>query len=76
MTLEQYCTDAGIDADVAIEKLRTAGVTATRTTTIREIADAAGLHPSAVRGLLERRGTPFAKFVRVHLQSGRTKAKE
>ena len=53
MTLEQYCTDAGIDADVAIEKLRTAGVTATRTTTIREIADAAGLHPSAVRGLLE-----------------------
>lgn len=53
MTLEQYCTDAGIDADVAVEKLRTAGVTATRTTTIREIADAAGVHPSAVRSLLE-----------------------
>ncbi len=53
MTLEQYCADAGIDADAGIEKLRAAGITATKTTTIREIADAAGVHPSAVRTLLE-----------------------
>jgi len=53
MTLEQYCADAGIDADVAIAKLRAVGVTATKTITIREIADAAGVHPSAVRTLLE-----------------------
>lgn len=53
MTLEQYCADAGLDVDAAIEKLRVAGVAATRTMTIREIADAAGVHPSAIRTLLE-----------------------
>ena len=52
MTLEQYCADAGIDTDAAIEKLRATGVTATRTTTIREIADAANIRPSAVPDLL------------------------
>ena len=52
MTLEQYCADAGIDTDAAIEKLRTTGVTATRTTTIREIAETANVRPSAVPDLL------------------------
>lgn len=52
MTLQQYCADAGIDADAAIEKLRAAGITATRTTTIREIAETANIRPSAVPDLL------------------------
>lgn len=52
MTLEQYCADAGIDTDAAIEKLRATGVTATRTTTIREIAETANVRPSAVPDLL------------------------
>ncbi len=52
MTLQQYCTDAGIDTNAAIEKLRAAGITATRTTTIREIAETANVRPSAVPDLL------------------------
>jgi hypothetical protein len=53
MTLEQYCADAGIDVQTAIERLTQAGISATRTTTIREIAEAAGIRPSAVGSLLE-----------------------
>lgn len=53
MTLAQYCTDAGIETDTAIEKLRQAGLTATETTTLREIADSTNLHPSEVGTLLE-----------------------
>jgi uncharacterized membrane protein YgcG len=53
MTLEQYCQQTGIDTQAAIEKLRQAGIEATETTTIREIADAAGVRPSAVGSLLE-----------------------
>lgn len=52
MTLQQYCADAGIDVDVAIEKLHQSGITATRTTTIREIAETANIRPSAVPDLL------------------------
>jgi len=52
MTLAQYCEQAGIDANAAIEKLRGAGITATETTTIREIAETANIRPSAVGDLL------------------------
>lgn len=53
MTVKQYCDEAGIETETAIKKLQEAGLTATETTTIREIADAANVHPSAVRQLLE-----------------------
>ena len=53
MTLELYCTDAGIETDAAIEKLHQAGITATRTTTIREIAEIANIRPSVVPDLLQ-----------------------
>jgi hypothetical protein len=53
MTLEQYCTRAGLDLDRAVEKLRKDGLQAAAQMTIREIADSGGLHPSEVRALLE-----------------------
>ena len=53
MTLEQYCTHAGLDLNKAVEKLRKTGLQATAQMTIREIADSKNLHPSDVRALLE-----------------------
>lgn len=53
MTLAQYCDQAGIETEAALEKLKQEGITATETTTIREIANATNLHPSAIRNLLE-----------------------
>jgi len=53
MTLAQYCTDAGIQTEIALDKLRQAGLTVTANMTLREIADSGNLHPSAVANLLE-----------------------
>ena len=53
MTLQEYCTSAGIEVDAAIEKLRQAGLKASASMTLREIADGANMHPSQVRQLLE-----------------------
>lgn len=53
MTLEQYCADAGIETDAAIEKLRQAGITASPGTTIRDIAETANIRPSSVPDLLQ-----------------------
>ncbi|MHC4519930.1 MAG: DUF4405 domain-containing protein [Planctomycetota bacterium] len=53
MTLKEYCTSAGIEVGTAIEKLRQARLTASESSTLREIADTGSLHPSQVRQLLE-----------------------
>jgi hypothetical protein len=53
MTLAQYCEQAGIETKTALDKLHQAGLTATETMTLREIADSGNLHPSAIAGLLE-----------------------
>lgn len=53
MTLKAYCAEAQLNLAHAIDKLRQAGLNATGEMTIRDIADAAGLHPSEVRSLLE-----------------------
>ncbi len=53
MTLKQYCAENGLDLNVAMEKLNQAGLEPAAEMTIRGIADAAGIHPSEVRGLLE-----------------------
>ena len=53
MTLQQYCTNADLEIDVAIEKLRKIGLEARKEMTIREIADVTGVHPSEVRTLLD-----------------------
>jgi DNA-binding IclR family transcriptional regulator len=52
MTLSQYCDEFGLDLNEAITALNQAEVKADRRMTLREIADAAGLHPSEVRQLL------------------------
>jgi hypothetical protein len=53
MTLKQYCAQNGLDLSVAMEKLRRAGLSPSEEMTLRAIADAAGIHPSDVRQLLE-----------------------
>lgn len=53
MTLSQYCSQAGLEVDDALTKLREAGLEATADTTIRDLADAKGVHPSEIRRLLE-----------------------
>jgi len=53
MTVKEYCQSTGTDLDAALEKLRQAGLKPTESTTFRELADAAGLHPSQIRPLLE-----------------------
>lgn len=53
MTLQEYCTSAGIEVDAAIEKLREAGLKPSASMTLREIADSGNRHPSEIRQLLE-----------------------
>jgi uncharacterized membrane protein YgcG len=53
MTLAQYCTQAGLEVDVALETLREAGFEPTADMTMRDIADAKGVHPSELRRVLE-----------------------
>ena len=53
MTLKQYCDEFGLELDDVVSALERSGVKATRRMTIREIADATGLHPSEIRQYLE-----------------------
>jgi hypothetical protein len=53
MTVSQYCDEAGLDKATALQRLQAAGFKASAETTMREIADAAGVHPSEVRSILE-----------------------
>ena len=52
MTLEQYCSGAGIDLQGTVDKLRAAGMKAEATMTLRDIADSGGVHPREIRTLL------------------------
>jgi len=54
-TLRQFCTDEGIELSSAISRLQSQGFTVRQTTTMREIADSAGVHPSKLRSLLQTR---------------------
>jgi hypothetical protein len=58
MTLKQYCEQAGLDVDAAVRKLAENGYRATPETTMRAIADSAGVRPSQVRAVIESSGTP------------------
>jgi uncharacterized membrane protein YgcG len=58
MTLKQYCEQAGLDVDAAVRKLTDNGYKASPDTTMRAIADSAGVHPSQVRAVIESSGTP------------------
>ena len=53
MTLKQYCTENGLDLNAVMEKLQRRGLESSAEMTIRGIVDAAGTHPSEIRGLLE-----------------------
>lgn len=53
MTLKQYCDHAGLDVDAAVRKLKDSGYKASPETTMRAIADSAGVHPSQVRAVIE-----------------------
>jgi len=53
MTLKQYCAENALDLKVVMEKLEKAGLKPSEEMTLRGIADAAGVHPSEVRRLLE-----------------------
>lgn len=52
MTLEEYCTEAGLDLSVAVRKLKDAGFEVEPNMTIRAMADSAGIHPSEIRTVL------------------------
>ena len=54
-TLRQFCIDERVDVSWAISHLRNRGLTVSETMTVREIADAAGVHPSQFRLLFEAR---------------------
>lgn len=54
-TLRQFCSDEGIEISWAITHLKAQGLTVRETMTMRQIADAAGIHPSALRTLLAPR---------------------
>jgi hypothetical protein len=53
MTLKQYCDQAGLDVDAAVRKLKDSGYQASPDTTMRAIADSAGVRPSQVRAVIE-----------------------
>lgn len=52
MTLAQYCDQMNLDKEIAIQKLKAAGIEASPQMMIREIADALGVHPSAIRRII------------------------
>ncbi len=52
ITLSQFCIDSGISVNAALGTLSNQGVSAQANMTMRDIAAANGLHPSAIRGLL------------------------
>jgi len=53
LTLKQYCDQTGLDANACVERLKKAGFETAPGMTMRAIADAAGVHPSEIRDLLE-----------------------
>lgn len=54
LTLRQYCEQQGLDLDKTIQKLRGKGFKAEPDMTVREIAATGGVHPSAMRDILEQ----------------------
>ena len=54
-TLRQFCQDEGIELSWAISRLQSDGFKVSETMTMREIADGAGMHPSALRSRLQTR---------------------
>jgi len=54
-TLRQFCSDEGIELSWAVSHLKDQGLTVRETMTMRQIADAAGVHPSALRTRLAPR---------------------
>jgi len=54
-TLRQFCSDEGIELSWAVSHLKTQGLTVRDTMTMRQIADQAGVHPSALRTVLQPR---------------------
>jgi len=54
LTLQQYCDQEGLDVETAIAKLKENDVEARPNTSIRDMADASGLHPSVIRDILGR----------------------
>jgi len=57
LTLKQYCEQTGLDVDTAVQRLKNKGYQAEPETTIRAIADSAGVQPSQVRAIIEASGT-------------------
>ena len=53
LTLAEYCAEQGIAIEHALEKLRAAGLEAAPDRTLRDIADAGGLHPRRVREIVD-----------------------
>jgi len=54
LTLRQYCNQERLNVGTAITRLRENDVEAKPNASIREIADASGLHPSVIRDILGR----------------------
>ncbi|MBA7613884.1 hypothetical protein ES703_21142 [subsurface metagenome] len=52
-TLRQFCSDERIELSWALSHLRNEGFTVRDTMTMREIADGAGVHPRALRNILQ-----------------------
>ena len=53
LTLRQFCEQQNLNLDETIRKLRTRGFKAEPEMTVREIAATGGVHPSAMRDILE-----------------------
>ena len=53
MTLRQYCVQAGLNVDTAIQELKNGGFQAGADMTIRQIADSTGAHPSVIRTMID-----------------------
>jgi len=54
-TLRQFCSDEGIELSWAVSHLKAQRLSVRETMTMRQIADAAGVHPSALRTLRAQR---------------------
>jgi len=54
MTIRRYCEQMGMNETRALQNLQDAGFGASADTTLREIADTAGVHPSQIRRIIER----------------------
>jgi hypothetical protein len=54
LTLRQYCEQQSLDLEKIAQKLREKGFKAEPDMTVREIAATGGVHPSAMRDILER----------------------